>query len=346
MLKSPSLRTFPAYEEGELMKLLPSGNYFIDCRYRGIRIRQTAGPSKRGAERLLARIKTEIDNGDYQKSITTFEEAKEILLTKDILNFGKSAERTARANIGSHIEPYFKGMTIGKMIDFDSQGYCETSKFLESKSKLPISSFSKIKVTLCRIIRTTVKDFDFPKQGKPGYVVCRNEGFKQTRFLSEPEMLSIVELLSKKYKPIAIIMAYTGIDASEAIELKWSQVKGDMLVFSRGKTSVFGKIPMPLKAQGVIKQAWRVRVVGVDRVFPKHKYEGLKSAWKKARKLTGFEWARLKDLRHFYGSYLLNNGVDSLTVASLMRHKNPKMLCERYGHFSDKHLKKSVLVFG
>jgi integrase len=68
-------------------------------------------------------------------------------------------------------------------------------------------------------------------------------------------------------------------------------------------------------------------------------------AWKRARAKAGFEWARPHDMRHFFCSYLINQGVDHLTVAQLSGHKTLKVLQERYAHFEDRTLKKAVSVF-
>ena len=42
---------------------------------------------------------------------------------------------------------------------------------------------------------------------------------------------------------------------------------------------------------------------------------------------------------------MLNNGVDHLTVATLMGHSSVEMLKKRYGHFDDDTLRKAVKVF-
>ena len=49
--------------------------------------------------------------------------------------------------------------------------------------------------------------------------------------------------------------------------------------------------------------------------------------WKKAVFKSSVEWdVRLKDLRHFFGSYLLNSGVDAIMIAEFMGHSSTDAL--------------------
>ena len=54
---------------------------------------------------------------------------------------------------------------------------------------------------------------------------------------------------------------------------------------------------------------------------------------------------RPKDLRHFFGSYLLNSGVDPLMIANFMGHASLDMLLKRYGHFTDQSRREAILKF-
>ena len=54
---------------------------------------------------------------------------------------------------------------------------------------------------------------------------------------------------------------------------------------------------------------------------------------------------RPTDLRHFFASYLVNNGEDHLVVANLMGHSSVNMLRKRYGHYGDDRLKKAMKLF-
>ena len=53
----------------------------------------------------------------------------------------------------------------------------------------------------------------------------------------------------------------------------------------------------------------------------------------------------LKDLRHCFGSYLLNSGVDAIMIAEFMGHSSTDMLYKRYGHFTDEKRREAISLF-
>lgn len=58
------------------------------------------------------------------------------------------------------------------------------------------------------------------------------------------------------------------------------------------------------------------------------------------------DWhVRVKDLRQFFGSFLLNAGKDPLLVARLMGHSSVDILLKRYGHFTIEAKKKTIRSF-
>ena len=68
--------------------------------------------------------------------------------------------------------------------------------------------------------------------------------------------------------------------------------------------------------------------------------------WKHAQEKSSVEWnVRVKNLRHFFGSTMLNRGVDSLEIATQMGHQDVNMLRERYGHHTDEKLHNSSKVW-
>ena len=68
--------------------------------------------------------------------------------------------------------------------------------------------------------------------------------------------------------------------------------------------------------------------------------------WKHAQEKSSVGWnVRVKDLRHFFGSTMLNRGVDSLEIANQMGHQDLNMLRERYGHYTDEKLHNSSKVW-
>ena len=63
------------------------------------------------------------------------------------------------------------------------------------------------------------------------------------------------------------------------------------------------------------------------------------------RNLQELEPDRGSENLHFFCSFLLNNDVDHMTVATLSGHKSLKVLKDRYGHYDDQTLERAMSVF-
>ena len=169
------------------------------------------------------------------------------------------------------------------------------------------------------------------------------QSYSNAPFLDEVEL--IISFVSEKYRPLTKVLAYTGIDVGECVSLKWADIKDGFLVLPRSKTSIGRRIHLNPTVEEVLTEASRLRILRESRVFPNHKISGLDSAWERAKKKAGLDWVRLKDLRHFFASHLINAGVDSLIVARLLGHTDTKMILKRYGHLADDTIQKAVENF-
>lgn len=328
---------------------------YIDCRYRGVRIRQTSGTSdKRIAERILAELKNQVDNGEYQIWRTSFDECVKNYKENQLADKTEASKKRYEIIIRVHLLPAFKGKTIGDIVYFDPRtGKSEISEFFKLRSDTPESSLKKYARVLRDIIGTTYKGFELPP------IVYKNKGFFQTKFLREDELSAIVSNLDERYQAIALLMAYTGLDLTEALEITWNEIDlfKKMVNCPRNKTSVSRRVPICNKLMEVLKFKSRVRNINSNRLF-NFTDRAFQKAWKRAREKTtkdlrekfpkekiDLSWVRVKDLRHFFGSFLLNKGVDSMKVAKLMGHTSTAMIHKRYGHYSDEALNDATSVF-
>ena len=142
--------------------------------------------------------------------------------------------------------------------------------------------------------------------------------------MSEAELDEIISHLDDQYQSIALVMAYTGLDLSDAVNLKWRDVslKDGMIRTKRGKICNRISIPLAQVVSNVLLFRNRVRRLHDDRVFNVGT-QGFQKAWKRSLKKSSVDWnVRVKDLRHYFGSYMLNNGVEPVHIAELMGHSS------------------------
>ena len=172
-------------------------------------------------------------------------------------------------------------------------------------------------------------------------------------------MHEILDLLNVQYREVATFMAYTGLDISDVLTLEWSSVdmKAKMIRTERRKTmhnpdTIKIKIPMVKMVEDILKSRSKFRSLHDRRIFQitgdahSNRVRNLQRHWGRACQALSVDWhIRPKDLRHFFGSYLLNSGVDPLMIASFMGHASLDMLLKRYGHFTDQTRREAMLKF-
>ena len=107
------------------------------------------------------------------------------------------------------------------------------------------------------------------------------------------------------------------------------------------KTGTAVKIPLHPKLLDALVSI--PQGIGDIRVF-KTSMDTLKYHWARARKKAGFEWARIHDLRHFFGSYLASHGERREVIAKLMGHSDINSTA-LYARFDDDTLIESINAF-
>ena len=133
----------------------------------------------------------------------------------------------------------------------------------------------------------------------------------------------------------------------------------DKMRHRANKKVVTRRIPIRGELEKMLRRRFENRKLGDKKIFhfvaekcadPQKNGKALKWTnrmfqwdWKHAQKKSSVEWnVRVKDLRHFFGSTMLNRGVDSLEIANQMGHQDLNMLRERYGGITP--MKNSIIL--
>lgn len=161
-------------------------------------------------------------------------------------------------------------------------------------------------------------------------------------FLSAPEVRKFLESCTHEFRPFATLLFRTGLRLSEAINAKWCDVYGDVLMVKsrKGKGSKEKIRAVPL--HNVLS------VLDHDSKYLVHRRCG--SQWTKRMVYLQWHIPRVifgrSDLtphcaRHTFASNMLTSGVDSRVVAELLGHSSMDMM-KRYTHFAHGHLVDAV----
>lgn len=194
-----------------------------------------------------------------------------------------------------------------------------------------------------------------------GYIQCNptrsvkaNPRRKLTRFLSRTEIDRLHVALNahhgresgRQQVEIIRLLLLTGCRKSELIHLRWSEIDGNALHLTDGKT---GPRLIFLNSQA---RAILVRQPRADSpyVFPSP-YDSAKSRskelslWRKVRRKAGIQDARLHDLRHTFASHAVMQGVPLPVLSRLLGHSRTRMTL-RYAHVSNREIEAAAERIG
>lgn len=146
------------------------------------------------------------------------------------------------------------------------------------------------------------------------------------------------------------LMAYSGARRNEALRLKWSAVDGQGAQLSIGSDGLtkgreFRVVDFNQKLKEHLQEMSKRRAPDSEYLFPSPQ-RGKKDVPAKtfmetlrmARKKSGLVNFSFHDCRHFFISFCVMSGIDYMTIARWVGHKDGGVLIGRvYGHLSNEH---------
>jgi integrase len=194
------------------------------------------------------------------------------------------------------------------------------------------------------------------------------ENNERNRFLTPDEARKLYKECAIHLQQIIECVLYTGMRKKEVLNLKWDQIRGGWIYIRDTKPKNLVKIPVAeelaklfdrikdsqdadgskvydLKGKKVKRHPLQSEYVFTYQGQPVKDTKGaLKTACKNAKIPYGRNVPNgitFHDLRHSYGSYLMQQRTDFRTTQELLGHKDPKMT-QRYTHVIDDTKKQAV----
>ena len=149
-------------------------------------------------------------------------------------------------------------------------------------------------------------------------------------------------------------MKTCGSRASETLRLQWSDVdwnRKQLIIGSDGLTKNHESRVVDFNP------ALEMHLLGMNQrrngsayLFPAPRTFGedapvrsLKEALRKARDIAGVDGFGFHDCRHYFISHAVMSGIDYMTIAKWVGHKDGGVLIGRvYGHLNDEHAKRQA----
>ena len=185
----------------------------------------------------------------------------------------------------------------------------------------------------------------------PARAVTPNRRRPLTRFLSREEVARLHAALDhhagrgerfRQPADIIRLLLLTGCRRGEIVNLRWVEVRGDMLVLAEAKTGP-RTVPLNSQARRILDRQPRGASAYVfpSPTDPSRPRNPDLRLWYRVRREAGIEDVRLHDLRHTHASQAVMNGVPIPVVARLLGHSNVRMTL-RYAHLGDRDIERAA----
>ena len=183
----------------------------------------------------------------------------------------------------------------------------------------------------------------------PSRGIRRNRRQALTRFLSRDEIDRLHRVLDRQTRKssrvqadIVRLLLLTGCRKGEIVGLRWSEVRGDMLVLEDSKTGP-RRVPLNTQARHILERQPRGEspFVFPSPRDPSRPRDPDLRLWYRVRREAGIEDCRLHDLRHTHASHAVMNGVPVPVVSRLLGHSDVRMTL-RYAHLGDRDIEEAA----
>jgi len=199
--------------------------YYIDVYYKGIRIRECVGESKRLAERVYAKRKSElVENKLFDKRKVS--KTKLPKLIELYLECSKAHKRTYQRDLASTrtLLKYIGDKQLSQITPLSIEDYIKTRlNQISYRKKGPVSPASINRELAClRHMFTKAIEWGLIDHNPAKKVKSLKEKNKRLRFLSAEEIEKLLDSCCGYLKPIVKMAVFSGMRKSEILNLKWS----------------------------------------------------------------------------------------------------------------------------
>ncbi|MCX6353977.1 MAG: site-specific integrase [Candidatus Aureabacteria bacterium] len=317
-----------------------NGNWYIDYRCDGVRIREKAGSSKKDAENALAMRKAAILQGKFDiKARRKRIQFKE--LANKYLEYSKATKRSHRRDGTSmkHLLQFFAGYRLNQINPHIIEQYkIERRREIMSLDKyrgrdsrdVPMATINRELACLSHMFNMAIKWEKAEHNPAKGVKFFKEENLTQ-RLLTNDQITALLANCTDYLKGIVTIALNTGMRLGEILNLTWGQVdlgQGYITVI-KTKSGKQRKIPINRAAYDVLKNQHR------DSIFVFNQdgkpFGSVKKGFKAALRRSGIGYCRFHDLRHTFATRLVLANVSLPVVKELLGHASIETTM-RYAH--------------
>jgi len=318
-------------------------NWYIDFAFHGQRIREMIGPSRKGAEKVIAKRRAEIAENKFLDKRKEPDPVKFYDFAKEYLEWAKANKKPSSCSRDLYtmriLDKEFEGKTIQEITTWQIEKY--KSKRREQFKPATVNR----ELALLKHMFTKAVEWGKCNENPAKKVKLLKGAVDRVRFLMPDELQRVLCRCGDRLQPVVMVAVHTGMRQGELLGLKWDQVNVEqgMISILDTKNHTRRDIPMNETVKAVLR--------GIEKrgeyVFSwdhggRFSRTVVQKGFRQAVREAGIEDFRFHDLRHTFASNLvMQEGVELNDVRELLGHKTMSMTL-RYAHLSPKHKTRVV----
>ena len=316
-------------------------NWYIDFVFKRKRVRESIGPSRKDAEKVIAKKKTEIVENKYLDIRKEPEPIRFHDFAKDYLQWSKANKKSSthkrEVSFMRQLEREFEKGTIQEITTWQIEKWK-----IRRKGEIKPASVNR-ELGLLKSMFSKAIEWGKIKESPAKKVKFLKVNNNRLRYLMPEEIQNLLSNCAEHLKPIVTVAVHTGMRKGELLSLKWDQVNFEQGVITllETKNNERRDIPTDDTVKTTLNQLERKGpyvFCGNDGLPFKYVDESFTAAVRR----SGIEDFHFHDLRHTFASNLvMQEGVELNDVRELLGHKNISMTL-RYAHLSPKHKTRVV----
>jgi len=324
------------YQRGE--------NWYIDFTFKGQRVRESIGPSKKNAQKVIDKKKTEIVENKYldvrkePDPIRFHDFAKEFLEWAKVNH--KPSSRVRELSNMRTLEEAFNNRTLHEITSWDIEKWK-----VKRKGEVKPATVNRDLATLKSMLSKAV-EWGKLKESPTKKVKLLKGVTKRLRYLMPDEVQTLISNCSDHLRPIVIVAVHTGMRKGEILSLRWDQVDFEKGIITLTDTKNDQKryVPMDETVKSTLSTIERKGEYIFCGLKPGKPLVWIELSFHNALEKSGIEDFKIHDLRHTFASNLIMSGkVDLMTLKELLGHKTIEMTL-RYAHLAPDHKMRAVNV--
>lgn len=332
-------------KKGEKNLKFKDGKWYLDFTFDGKRYREFAGYTKTQAKNTLTKRRTERlnDKLGFTKSLKKPDVPFGKFADEFLELYSKQNKRSWRRDRSSlkNLKPFFKDQLLQGIGPEDIERY-KAKRGAEVSAATINREVSFLKTLFNKAVEWGRLEMSPALKVKK----LREPNYKE-RILTQDEAGILLDMASPQVKPVLVLALNTGMRRGEILGLRWENIdfhKGFIFI-EDSKNGRSRNVPMNGLVFGTLKKLPRRSEFVFFNAETRSHIKDVKTAFKGACRRSKIKGLRFHDLRHTSASWMVEGGVDLVTVSKILGHSSIQMTM-RYAHPTPENMKLAVEKLG